>query len=200
MFMIWDSRLEDLQLFWLNFQHWLCDSLHDGQRFPKKMSFFKQPDQLTIIKQREAHWCLLSTVATNALVLKHRAISIYDDRLGKSCWSSIHDLWKSRRTSEKYGRKLLHVWNSKKLIRIHFLYDEAWKVFAVSAVLTIWRLCCQKQVSQAGISNYIPQFTVGCNYLCLPEIPVSCNKVPIYPLHRASFRQSYMYYIYGEWH
>ena len=29
-------------------------------------------------------------------------------------------------------------------------------------------LCCQKQVSQAGISNYIPQFTVGCNYLHAP--------------------------------
>ena len=34
----------------------------------------------------------------------------------------------------------------------------------------IWGLCCQKQASQAGISNYIPQFTVGCNYLSLSEI------------------------------
>ena len=41
----------------------------------------------------------------------------------------------------------------------------------------IWGLCCQKQVSQAGISNYIPQFTVKCNYLSLPEIPASGNKV-----------------------
>ena len=40
-------------------------------------------------------------------------------------------------------------------------------------------LCCQKQVSQAGISNYIPQFTMGCNYLSLPEIPASGNKVLI---------------------
>ena len=39
-----------------------------------------------------------------------------------------------------------------------------------------WELCCQKQVSQAGISNYIPQFIVGCNYLSLPEIPASGNK------------------------
>ena len=51
--------------------------------------------------------------------------------------------------------------------------------------MTPWRgvicgLCCQKQVSQAGISNYIPQFTVGCNYLSLPEIPASGNKVHIY--------------------
>ena len=43
----------------------------------------------------------------------------------------------------------------------------------------ICRLCCQKQVSQAGIGNYIPQFTVGCNYVSLPEIPVSGNKVHI---------------------
>ena len=40
---------------------------------------------------------------------------------------------------------------------------------------------CQKQVSQAGISNYTPQFTVGCNYLSLPEIPASGNEVHICP-------------------
>ena len=40
-----------------------------------------------------------------------------------------------------------------------------------------WGLCYQKQVSQTGISNYIPQLTVGCNYLSLPEIPASGNKV-----------------------
>ena len=40
-----------------------------------------------------------------------------------------------------------------------------------------WGLWCQKQVSQAGISNYIPQFTVGCSYLCMPEIPASSTKV-----------------------
>ena len=39
--------------------------------------------------------------------------------------------------------------------------------------------CCQKQVSQAGKSNYIPQLTAGCNYLSLPEIPASGNKVLI---------------------
>ena len=39
------------------------------------------------------------------------------------------------------------------------------------------RICCQKQVSQAGISNYIPQFTVGWNYLSPTEIPASGNKV-----------------------
>ena len=44
----------------------------------------------------------------------------------------------------------------------------------------IWGLYCQKQVSQAGISNYIPQFTLGCNYLSLPDIPASGNKVLIY--------------------
>ena len=37
----------------------------------------------------------------------------------------------------------------------------------------------QKQVSQAGKSNYIPQSTAGCNYLSLPEIPASGNKVLI---------------------
>ena len=40
-------------------------------------------------------------------------------------------------------------------------------------------LWCQKQVSQAEISNCIPQFSVGCNYLSLPEIPASCTKILI---------------------
>ena len=44
----------------------------------------------------------------------------------------------------------------------------------------IWGLWRQKQVSQAGISNCIPQSTVGCNYLSLPEIPASGTKVLIY--------------------
>ena len=44
----------------------------------------------------------------------------------------------------------------------------------------IWRLWRQKHVSQAGISNYIPQCTVGCNYLSLSEIPASGAKVLIY--------------------
>ena len=45
--------------------------------------------------------------------------------------------------------------------------------------LIIWGLCCQKQVSQAGISNYTSQFTVRCNYLSLPGIPASGHKVHI---------------------
>ena len=43
-----------------------------------------------------------------------------------------------------------------------------------------WGLWCQKQVSQAGISNCIPQNTVGCSYLSLPEIPASGAKVHNY--------------------
>ena len=45
----------------------------------------------------------------------------------------------------------------------------------------VWRLWCQKQVSQAGISNCIPHNTVGCNYLSLPEIPASGTEVLIFP-------------------
>ena len=41
----------------------------------------------------------------------------------------------------------------------------------------IWRLICQKQVSQTGIRNYITWFTVGCNYLSLPKVPASGNKL-----------------------
>ena len=43
----------------------------------------------------------------------------------------------------------------------------------------IWGLWRQKLVFQAGISNCIPQYHVGCNYLSLPEIPASGTKVLI---------------------
>ena len=51
---------------------------------------------------------------------------------------------------------------------------QAWKhaVFP-NTILLICGLWCQKQFSQARISNCIPQYTVGCNYLSLPEIPAS---------------------------
>ena len=55
-----------------------------------------------------------------------------------------------------------------------FSHQFSWLSMAVD---DIWGLCCRKQVSQAGISNYIPQFTVECNYLSLPEIPASGNKL-----------------------
>ena len=48
----------------------------------------------------------------------------------------------------------------------------------------IWWLWRKKQVSQAGISNSIPQNTMGCNYLSLPEITAS--HVLIYNNHHIS--------------
>ena len=44
-------------------------------------------------------------------------------------------------------------------------------------ICEVW---CQKQVFQAGISNYIPQFTAGCDYLSLPKIPASGTNVLIW--------------------
>ena len=44
----------------------------------------------------------------------------------------------------------------------------------------VWRLSWQKQVSQAGISNCIPQHSVRCNYLSIPEIPASGGRALIY--------------------
>ena len=50
---------------------------------------------------------------------------------------------------------------------------------------TIWGLCCQKQVSQTGISNSIPQYSVGCTYLArmryLLLVPKSCFLSRVHP-------------------
>ena len=50
--------------------------------------------------------------------------------------------------------------------------------------ITVWGLWYQKQVSQAWISNSIPQNIIACNYLSMPEIPymvytVRCNYLAI---------------------
>ena len=45
----------------------------------------------------------------------------------------------------------------------------------------IWGHWCQNQESQVRISNCIPQWSVGCNYVYLPEIPASGIKVLIQP-------------------
>ena len=43
-----------------------------------------------------------------------------------------------------------------------------------------WGFWHQKQVSHAGITNCIPQYSVRCNYLSLPEIPASATKVLLF--------------------
>ena len=55
---------------------------------------------------------------------------------------------------------------------VFWWYNIVWKSVSLN-----WGLCCQKQISQAWISNYIPQNTVGCNNLSMPEKPASGNKV-----------------------
>ena len=40
-----------------------------------------------------------------------------------------------------------------------------------------WGIVCEKQVSKAGISNYISTYTVGCNYLSLSLIAASGTQV-----------------------
>ena len=52
---------------------------------------------------------------------------------------------------------------------------------------------CQKQVSQAGFSNCLPQNNVWCNYLSLPEIPACGAKVLIW--YQSHAVKSFKYYV-----
>ena len=74
-----------------------------------------------------------------------------------------------------------------------------WFFYRCSPLHIIWGWLCQKQVSHAGISNYLPQFTVGCNYLSLPEIPASDIKVLIYGWLTAALQKLHWYYEINEW-
>ena len=66
----------------------------------------------------------------------------------------------------------------------------------------IWGLCCQNQVSQAGISNCIPKLAAGCDYLSLPEIPASDNKFLICNacavINKLAFSSGHMYSYYAQ--
>ena len=52
--------------------------------------------------------------------------------------------------------------------------------------LDIWRLWCQKKVSRARISNYIPQSAVQCSYISMSRIPASGTKVIVWSWFYAS--------------
>ena len=55
----------------------------------------------------------------------------------------------------------------------------------------IWGLSGQKQASQAAISNYMPQFTLGCSYLSLSKsshgkLAIRCHRHKILPVRQTS--------------
>ena len=63
---------------------------------------------------------------------------------------------------------------------VSMMFNASGSLFATHSICHICGPCCQKQVSQAKISNCIPQYSVGCSYLSLSEIPASSNTVLIY--------------------
>ena len=91
---------------------------------------------------------------------RHVAMEIH-----RSPLYSTHD-GKVRVIREPFSMSWCH--HTKSEFQSHYLFMDIWGIW--------W----QKQVSQAGISNRIPQNTVGCNYLSMPEVPAFDTKVLIY--------------------
>ena len=82
----------------------------------------------------------------------------------------------------------LHMW----IIIPHRHCSSLWFVWLLTLVIyNISGISCQKQILQAGISNCIRQFSVGCNYLSLSEIPASGTKVLISQLTPLILRLEY---------
>ena len=76
------------------------------------------------------------------------------------------------------------IWNLRlQLCQTHCVFHHYIYNFDNSIATFIWRFWRQKQVTLAGISNCIPQNTVGCNCLSLPEIPVCGSKAIICEWH-----------------
>ena len=70
----------------------------------------------------------------------------------------------------RHGNLRCHHWRqSRHLNNCRFSFAEYF----------IWGLWCQKQVSQAGVSNCILQYSLGCNDLSVSEVPASGTKVLI---------------------
>ena len=73
--------------------------------------------------------------------------------LGAFCPWSLSKVWYIMFISTPIS--LLRIWQAMTLWDLFlFLAEDCWH---------IWGLWCQNQASQAGISNYIPKFTVGYN-------------------------------------
>ena len=66
----------------------------------------------------------------------------------------------------------------------HQLSIPAW-IIVMKHASDMWTLVSEAGIS-AGITNKIPQYSVGCNYLSLPEIPAAGTKVPIYEASHSS--------------
>ena len=114
--------------------------------------------------------------------MKRSAVQNFAPTVTKLCvmWEGQalpHDTKFGNSRCEIVGRRVIFIWSLIHGLRWSGLIKAEPGLEPRSR--HIWRLCCQKQVSQAGISNYIPQFTVGCNYISLTEIPASGNKVLI---------------------
>ena len=89
-------------------------------------------------------------------------------------------LLQQRHYSVSLGLRLKHVLYSSVYGPEHnTLYNRFNLIYHSNRLYITSGLWCQKQVSQARISHCIPQHTVGCNYLFLPNIPASDTKVLI---------------------
>ena len=71
----------------------------------------------------------------------------------------------------QWKTKMVHSALTFQASSIHYVYAD-WGLIG-----HIWGLWCLKQISQAWINNCIPQNTVRCNYLPLPEVPASGTQV-----------------------
>ena len=91
---------------------------------------------------------------------------ILSDQQFFECMTSLRKVWRSHL---RWREILLTSW-----------WDITVKcVLSTPYIYVIYGFCCQKQVSQAGICNCTPQYSVGWNYLFELEIPASGNKVLI---------------------
>ena len=105
------------------------------------------------------HW-------TGSWLVRIMACRLFDTKLLSKLMMNSHQLHPKEQSSMKKFSKL-------KFIVRNFAAILSRGRQINPLVTIIWELWCRKQVSQAGISNCIPQYSVGCNYLSLSEIPAS---------------------------
>ena len=128
-----------------------CDkTLHEEEQYNRQISqCIKQiPPNVTFYKMVHCgiyDWCIAWSV---------RWIYCLSAVISQGC------LIMMRNACMKYKNNFVYL---PKLLLVTFLLAysphpfNTWKWANQNNVVDIWGLCCQKQVSQAGISNYIPQ-------------------------------------------
>ena len=134
----------------------------------------------TIYGSLGQHECLVWHSTFSSRILLKKTFTLNSKSVWFGCIESTWQYVSVRRRKHRLG-------NNNRFVDLDTSAEH--RLFNVCH--TIRGLGCQKQFYQARISNHIPQYSIGCNYLTLPEIPASGTKVLVCRVYPIEYRHGF---------